>query len=440
LLKKTAFSVLLLLGIYLLVELFSWSAIHLALDGGESVASIRQSRAEVLKSKDPRTATLLSAITKLDASLHPYTGVSGSPTKKRFNGYGFREAEGFLSRDPNDFIIAITGGSVAQSVWWRSKDLWREWLGGLPELQGRRIRVISLALSGFKQPQQLASVSYYLALGGRLDVLINLDGFNEIGSGPILDPYMEGTLHPIYPAAETWIPLAGAVASPQSTSRAGEIKLLREAQLEFASWAETLDFSVTANLIWSMGDRLMAARILRLNHQIVAETKRRYNNNEGAIVAPEEVRPYVADLWARTSLQIEYLGRGNHFSYYHFLQPNQYLAGSKKLTAKEAKGGTNDFGQYRENVTLGYPMLRTAGAGLEHDGVLFTDLSAIFVEEDRQIYIDNCCHMNKRGDLAVAEEIASVIREDFAETPCFAEGSEAGPASSSRRCPAPSTD
>ena len=37
-----------------------------------------------------------------------------------------------------------------------------------------------MAHGGWKQPQQLLALSWILALGGELDVLINVDGFNEV--------------------------------------------------------------------------------------------------------------------------------------------------------------------------------------------------------------------------------------------------------------------
>ena len=48
----------------------------------------------------------------------------------------------------------------------------------LPAFEGKRVEIVCTALGGYKQPQQLFSLMYFLALGGHFDVWVNLDGFN----------------------------------------------------------------------------------------------------------------------------------------------------------------------------------------------------------------------------------------------------------------------
>lgn len=43
--------------------------------------------------------------------------------------------------------------------------------------------VLNLGQGGWKQPQQLLALNYFLSLGQRFDVIVNLDGFNEIALG-----------------------------------------------------------------------------------------------------------------------------------------------------------------------------------------------------------------------------------------------------------------
>ncbi len=402
--KKLLFSALMLVAVYVFIELFCWVAIRIIIGGDTpNVTAIRERRVEVLESKEPRTATAVAATRWEGVVLHPYLGYAGDPTEERFNEYGFREVEGFLSEASDAVIVAITGGSVAQSVWKRTREHLAESLAALPEFEGRPIQVISLSLFGYKQPQQLASVSYYLTLGGRLDMLINVDGFNEIGNGRNIDAYTEGSAHPAYPSPKAWVPLSGAISSPASTAKAGEIRLLRDARLGTARFAESLRWSITANLAWVLADRLLGVRIIALNDEIVEDVMGRYSANRGATVAREEVYDYVADLWMRSSVQIEILGRGNHFSYYHFLQPNQYVPDSKPFTETERKIALNDHDQFEHHVIAGDPRLRSEAKELERHGVRFFDLSSVFAEETGEIYIDGCCHTNHKGDRMIAE-------------------------------------
>jgi len=42
---------------------------------------------------------------------------------------------------------------------------------------------------GYKQPQQLLVLSYFLSIGQPFDMVMNIDGFNEVALGGINDRY-----------------------------------------------------------------------------------------------------------------------------------------------------------------------------------------------------------------------------------------------------------
>jgi hypothetical protein len=50
----------------------------------------------------------------------------------------------------------------------------------LDRFRGKEIVILSLATGGYKQPQQLMALTYLLALGAHFDLVINVDGFNEV--------------------------------------------------------------------------------------------------------------------------------------------------------------------------------------------------------------------------------------------------------------------
>lgn len=126
---------------------------------------------------------------------HPFLGYVYNP---RFNpaamlafhsvpasDWGFLDDKAPL-RAPShsEVVIGIFGGSVA--FWFSVKgvDAMLQELGALPELRGKRLVVVRTALGAFKQPQQLMTLNYLLALGGHFDIVVNLDGFNEIALAP----------------------------------------------------------------------------------------------------------------------------------------------------------------------------------------------------------------------------------------------------------------
>ena len=97
--------------------------------------------------------------------------------------------------------------------------------------------------------------------------------------------------------------------------------------------------------------------------------------------------------------------------YYHFLQPNQYVPGSKPLSAAERKTAYQDAHPARPFIEQGYPLLRQAGRRLAGRGVHFHDLSTAFARNGETFYYDSCCHVNRAGAEALAAPIARALLE-----------------------------
>ena len=94
----------------------------------------------------------------------------------------------------------------------------------------------------------------------------------------------------------------------------------------------------------------------------------------------------------------------------HFLQPNQYLPGSKPLMTGEEKWKVfheNYVG--RNAVEHGYPLLQQAGQDLTAEGIEFHDLTQLFQETSETTYRDECCHLNETGNAMLAKRIAEAL-------------------------------
>jgi len=117
------------------------------------------------------------------------------------------------------------------------------------------------------------------------------------------------------------------------------------------------------------------------------------------------------EVWARASLEMHNLCRGQGIQFLHFLQPNQYLAGSKTLTDDERRIAWDTDVAEAGRVARGYPLLIARGKELIKQGVDFHDLTRLFSDELGPIYADNCCHYNQRGADLVAQAIAAAIIE-----------------------------
>src|SRR5262245_4251662 len=145
--------------------------------------------------------------------LHPYLGYvlrrdfkaanrlrRGGPDALDY-GFNFSESGLFHERAPNQVVIALTGGSVAHMFALRAGDSLRRELRRLrPQIE--RVVIVNLALPGYKQPQQLISLAWALALGAHFDAVVNLDGFNDVTLGPVEN--VPKHVFPFFPRAWSW--------------------------------------------------------------------------------------------------------------------------------------------------------------------------------------------------------------------------------------------
>ncbi len=195
--------------------------------------------------------------------IHPYLGYvldSELNTRKRWVKGG-REALdfGFVLEEPGIFhppspdrpVIAITGGSVAFRFGGSAgRKLRDELLGDLPGLE--RAIVVNLALPGYKQPQQLIALNYLLALGAHFDLVLNIDGFNEIALPP--SENLNRGVFPFFP--RNWYFRAHDMDADLRLA-VGELAYLeaRRGRTAARFAAAPYRYSLTAGLVWTVLDR-----------------------------------------------------------------------------------------------------------------------------------------------------------------------------------------
>lgn len=304
-------------------------------------------------------------------------------------------------------------------------DVLKESLAASPHFSGMEIDLVTLALPGYKQPQQLMVLTYMLYLGAEYDVVINLDGFNELAL-PFGDNIPSGAFHH-HPAA--WSAQANIQHSAETIQLAAAMIDLRDAQEARRELFSSLRWSRFALFVWAGLDRATETRIRRLNaeYRAAAETEAR---PLGPLTTYEDdFEPYfreVTESWMRASLEMEALSGPHGFRYFHLLQPNQYVPGSKPLSAVEKRiahvdGFPGDVSVlhriFKWSAEYGYPHLRRAGSQLSRQGVEFIDLTMIFAKVRAPLYNDLCCHLNPEGYRRLARWVGRSIarRVDRAE-------------------------
>ncbi len=343
--------------------------------------------------------------------LHPYFGYVVDPRAPGINAFGFFRDPPLTTRAADRLVVAIFGGSVADQIFVLGQPALVAALQAHPPFAGRRIELLSTALGGYKQPQQLLVLAGLLALGAQFDVVINLDGFNEIDGAA--DNVQDG-VNPYFP--HNWHLHARQGLDPESAALLGRMALAREARAalreRFAAWP--VEHSAVLLALWEGLDRrhlaalraASAALDARLATQAhgpqVSGPPVEFADSEGMFVDFVEV-------WARASLAMSNLCRGQGIQYFHFLQPNQYFEGSKVLTDEERRLAWDADVAEAGRVATAYPLLVERGRQLAAQGVEFVDLTQLFLAEEGTIYADACCHYNARGAGLVGDAIAQSI-------------------------------
>lgn len=385
-----------------------------------SFAAMEAQRLEIFR-EDPRSACLppereARGWTFEKSILHPYLGFAREPRPVDVHSYGFWKIPQKESTDEDHLTIAVVGGSVAESFFHhiaRSGE-WPGILRAAPGFEGKTFDHILLGLRGYKQPQQLLAVAYYLSLGGHLDIIINLDGYNEVGLAGQL--YDKGVF-PAYPFH--WLPLTKDKVRPHELNIAGGIFLFRNTRYRAATIADHLSFSVAANVIWYLFDHYLNIKILERQRELEISSSGDAGEpyyRVGPTVALEgwDFYPWAAELWMTSSLQLHNLAEANDIYYFHFLQPNQYVPGSKALSFVEADRFYDETNSHCHHVRKGYPELIKVGRNLAERG-FYHDLTGIFQEVQETVYSDSCCHLNNLGNRLLARKIGSIIHDFFAE-------------------------
>ena len=419
--------------------LFSLLAVALVLAVAEGIvfaasrtllSSVRVDVGDVPETPDLRPGREQAGLGFRDPSmcLHPFLGYVFLPHDERpepgpariaISSDGFLDAKSPIrKRREGSLIVGVLGGSVAGQLGSLHAEHLERALRRHPEFASAEIDFVWLGMPGYHQPQQVVLLSWVLAQGGEFDLVINLDGFNELAVPCALNA-PQGA-HPLYPM--NWSMVALDVPDAEVRRHIGAVAFLREERERRASeFRDSLwSFSPTARLIWRRGDDALARRIAdhawRLQ-QIPSDDVPYFVRGPQRMHVPVEEMIYVCtDVWKQCSIQLNALCEANGVRYLHCLQPNQYDPGSKRLSADEKQSAFDDESPYRQAVESGYPLLRAAGDELRHAGVAFHDLSRIFEGERETLYLDNCCHFNADGNRILADAIADAASRLWANS------------------------
>jgi len=405
--KRLAFYLLSIVLCYVLLESFVFGIYSLT---NHRYFSFENTRKELrIVHKDTQTDRFGQKIIEakpglVDIALHPYLGY-GPPA-------GLYE----YANDSSEVMVGITGASVSQQFYEdkAAVEELKKTISAIPAYHGRPVHVVNLALAAYKQPQQSIAVMLYLTFGGRLDILINLDGHNEM-----VDAQENPTFHEIfygYPTAYFWHDVVDPFHEVGENHAIGKIMMLRMLRQQWADLFEALpplQYSVTALTLWKYGDLMFDNHINAIEQiRMSMQQDNRLLQGPYTPLDTDELMNRALHVWTEGSLLIQKLSELHEFRYYHFLQPVPNLPGTKPFSEKEQHTVANQREQAMDVAC--YAKLRVKLPELQKQGVKIYDITDIFSKTTRNIYRDSCCHVNHAGNMAFAQKFGETITQDMA--------------------------
>jgi hypothetical protein len=323
-----------------------------------------------------------------------------------------RLAELARGTDDASFDVWIVGGSVAAVFFRDGSEALAEAIAADARWLGQPVVTHGLARAAYKQPQQLNLVEFALGLGGEPDLVIDLDGFNELALGT---QNAEHGVHPLYPASFAWAPLmATDLADREALDGLVDLRREQRRSEELARLSRSWPFEHSAALAWvargrmarirtryeAARDRFLGRQAARSSAQILAGPP--YDGDFSAVLELS-IRN-----WSESSRSLHAACAARGIAYLHVLQPTFHDPGSKIPTEAELESGATVSDLWIRAVQSGYPRLREEGERLRAEGIPFLDASQVFAGMTAQLYSDGI-HFAPQGSELLAQRIAEAL-------------------------------
>ncbi len=363
--------------------------------------------------------------------LHPFFGYVQKPGKVpnlkkfeiRYNNYGFISAYDypFVKQDENQLIVGVFGGSVASrySVHELKHKILEKSLQQLPELKNKEVVILSFATGGYKQPQQLLILNYMLSLGQTFDLVINIDGFNEVALSNLNNQSQLGWMMPSGTHVFGLASLSTNSLSTETLENLLKIKAIKPELTTAMTERERCDLA-TCYVLYSIYSKLLLKRYKIAVAVFEAEQKEQipslfseksafYFYPQDSVLPDDVLFEAVANHWGRTSFLMSQILERRQIPYFHFIQPNQYYSTQRQFSEAEQRIAMSETSPYADAVKRGYPYLLNQVEGLRSRGVNIFNSVAVLDHVDERVYIDNCCHYNQTGERVFSDYIANNI-------------------------------
>ncbi|MGL6282319.1 MAG: hypothetical protein ACRC2J_07925 [Microcoleaceae cyanobacterium] len=354
----------------------------------------------------------------------------------KINNYGFFSLYDypFIRTNDNQFVVAVFGGSVANNFYVhavvnnKTKNTgFIQKLRGIPELKDKEIILLNFAGGGYKQPQQLLILNYFLSIGQPIDMIINIDGFNEVALSSLNN---KSQIELSLPSVQH---LQGLTSVANS-----DIKMMRS----------VVDLTDNKNQLMLTIDRLENCKLAICHSWYSLKTRRLFNSYQESLIKYDQRLAKAAtkmggkdslvfftkmpkvlddqtaykkmvDNWFESSLSMKKIADSRNIAYFNIIQPNQYYQTKRVFTAEEKNGLVIPDHPYAEGVKKGYPVLLSRVNDLKNMQVNIFSAVNIFDQQKETVYKDACCHFNDLGEDMFADFIFNSIQTTIQQNPAL---------------------
>jgi hypothetical protein len=273
----------------------------------------------------------------------------------------------------------------------------------LPQFKGKEIVILKFANPAHKQPQQLLALNYYVSIGQELDMVINIDGFNELAVSYLNDKAGVEVSMPNGIVVAPLIALANKEVAPEDLALSLEVLQLKQSVKKTANRLRRCRLATSYMLRWTQTRHLLNQYLAKSEH--LNQMKRQegkdslvYLKRVDRPLGDPEVFERTLDVWRNSSVAMNDLLAARKIPYFEFIQPNQYYATKRQFTEEEKKVAFHDESPFKEPTVKGYPRLLARIDSVREAGVnLFNGVNA-FDEAGDAMYIDTCCHYTDAGN------------------------------------------
>lgn len=334
----------------------------------------------------------------------------------RANNFGFFSENDYPYKTikPNDYVIGIFGGSVAHWFALQGSDRLRDRLSQTPAFLNKRIVCLNFGQGGFKQPQQLQTLTYFLSLGQRFDFILNIDGFNET----ILSyGNHQSNIATSMPSSYHVLLILNLLNKSSLTlQHLDGIQSIRKLESRIAQIEQRMlrNKSAVAHLVLNIFHRRTCMNHFNVKQNLKLLSKSSKGTDWFHLLelakpyTPNESLEQIFELWQNSSITMQRLANSSDIPYLEVVQPNQYFT-PRKFSAKEKTIALSDLSPYKEVVEICYPYIETHVNSMQEKGVHVISAVDIFDTTEELVYSDNTCHYNQIGNDILADFIANQI-------------------------------